>query len=65
MKASEIRDLTLEEMQQQLQDSEEELFNLRFQQSMNRLENADRIKRVRKDIARLKTIITEKEKDIR
>lgn len=65
MKASEIRDLTLEEMQQQLQDSEEELFNLRFQQSMNRLENADRIKGVRKDIARLKTIITEKEKDIR
>ncbi|MCF7859443.1 MAG: 50S ribosomal protein L29 [Candidatus Cloacimonetes bacterium] len=61
MKVEELRDLTNEEISQQLHDSQEELFNLRFQKSMNRLENAGKLKDIKKDIARMKTIIRERE----
>ncbi len=62
MKINELREMTEEELKLQLKDSQEEIFNLRFQQSMNRLENADRIKKVKRDIARIKTLITEFER---
>ena len=55
MKASEIRDMSYEEMAAQLQTLKEELFNLRFQLAANQLENTSRLKAVKKDIARVKT----------
>jgi len=61
MKISELRELTNEEINKKLQDSQEELFNLRFQKSMNRLENGNKLKDVKKDIARMKTLLTERE----
>ena len=61
MKISELRELTNEEIAKKLQDNQEELFNLRFQKSMNRLENGNKLKDVKKDIARMKTLLTERE----
>jgi len=61
MKISELRELTNEEIAKKLEDNQEELFNLRFQQSMNRLENGNKLKDVKKDIARMKTLLTERE----
>ena len=59
MKSAEIRLLSLEELNQKLTDLKAELFNLRFQHAINQLENPMRINHVRKDIARVKTIIKE------
>ena len=64
MKASEIRELTMEEINHKLDDLTEELFNLRFQKAKSLLENKHRIRMVKKDVARLKTIITEKENEV-
>ena len=50
------------ELAQELVDAKKELFNLRFQNATNQLDNTSRIKEVRKNIARIQTIITEKEK---
>ncbi len=61
MKALEIRDMTLAEMNQKVSDLKAELFNLRFQLAVNQLENPQRIKAVKRDIARLKTVIREQE----
>ena len=61
MKITDLREMTSDEISQKLHDSKEELFNLRFQQSMNRLENANKLKNVKKDIARMKTLLTERE----
>ena len=55
MKASEIRQMSVNEMNEQLTNLKEELFNLRFQLAVNQLENTARIKAVKKDIARIKT----------
>ncbi|MDE5764777.1 MAG: 50S ribosomal protein L29 [Ruminococcus sp.] len=55
MKASEIREMSVNEMNEQLTSLKEELFNLRFQLAVNQLENTARIKAVKKDIARIKT----------
>ncbi|NLY11704.1 MAG: 50S ribosomal protein L29 [Firmicutes bacterium] len=60
MKASEIRALSNEELQKKLDDLKEELFNLRFQSVTGQLDNPMRIKEVRKDIARVKTIMRER-----
>ena len=60
MKASELRDLTIEELASKLKDLKEELFNLRFQHAINQLENPHKIADVKKDIARVKTILNEK-----
>ncbi|MBF0329780.1 MAG: 50S ribosomal protein L29 [Nitrospirae bacterium] len=60
MKLSEIRMLTQEELQQKEADMRKELFNLRFQLSKGELQNNMRVKEVRKDIARILTVITEK-----
>ncbi len=61
MKASEVRDLSAEELESKLKDLKAELFNLRFQLTINQLDNPMRIKAVKKDIARVKTIIRENE----
>jgi len=55
MKASEIREMSYEEMAAQLQNLKEELFNLRFQLAANQLESTARLKAVKRDIARVKT----------
>ena len=59
MKASEIRALSPEEMQQKLVDLKHELFNLRFQHGVGQLENPSRMKATQKDIARINTVLTE------
>lgn len=61
MKISEIRDLSNQEIIDKIQDLKEELFNLRFQNAMNQLDNPKRITAVKKDIAKLKTILKEQE----
>ncbi len=61
MKASEVRGLSMKELNQKLSDLKAELFNLRFQNAINQLENPMRIRAVKSDIARIKTIITEKQ----
>ena len=59
MKASEIRDMNLDEMHSKVSDLKEELFNLRFQHEIGQLENPQRMKQTKKDIARAETIIKE------
>lgn len=59
MKAKEIRDLSADELKQKLADSEKELFNLRIQQASAQLEKPDRIRQVRRDIARIRTVLNE------
>lgn len=61
MKAKEIRDLTTSEIEEQIKSSKEELFNLRFQLATGQLEETARIRTVRKTIARLKTVVRERE----
>jgi len=59
MKASEIRDMTQDEMHSKISDLKEELFNLRFQHEIGQLENPQRMKQTKKDIARMETVIIE------
>jgi large subunit ribosomal protein L29 len=59
MKASEIRDMTAEEMRRKAADLKQELFNLRFQLEVGQLENKARIRQTKQDIARLMTVIRE------
>ncbi|MGN0502924.1 MAG: 50S ribosomal protein L29 [Ruminococcus sp.] len=61
MKASEIREMSVEELQTKLTELKEELFNLRFQLAVNQLENSSRIGAVKKDIARVSTILRQRE----
>lgn len=61
MKASEIKEMTLVELNNKLEDLRKELFNLRFQHAVNQLDNPMRIEAVKKDIARVKTFIREQE----
>ncbi len=61
MKAKEIREMSLVELNQKLSDLKAELFNLRFQLAVNQLDNPMRIKAVKKDIARINTVIRELE----
>ena len=61
MNAQEIRQNDMSELNKKLKDLKEELFNLRFQLAINQLENPMRIVAVKKDIARIKTIIRENE----
>ena len=60
MKASEIRELSLEELNVKLNDLKKDLFNLRFQNATNQLSNPKQITEVRRDIARVKTKKKEK-----
>lgn len=57
MKASEVRAMPVDELNEKLVDLKEELFNLRFQLAATQLENTARIKAVKKDIARVKTAL--------
>lgn len=61
MKAKELREMTTQELNNKLSDLKSELFNLRFQLATGQLDNPMRIKAVRKDIARVKTIMRERE----
>ena len=56
----ELKNKTVEELNQELVAAKKELFNLRFQNATNQLDNTARIKEVRKNIARIQTVITEK-----
>jgi large subunit ribosomal protein L29 len=62
VKASELKVMTVDELDQKEQDLRKELFNLRFQQATGEIENPMRIHTVKKDIARVLTIKTEKSK---
>ena len=59
MKATELREMTDVELAKQLKDLKAELFNLRFQLAVNQLDNPMRIKAVKKDIARIMTVLQE------
>ncbi|GAA4620715.1 50S ribosomal protein L29 [Saccharopolyspora hordei] len=59
--ASELRELSDEELVQRLKEAKEELFNLRFQMATGQLSNNRRLRTVRKDIARIYTIMRERE----
>ena len=61
MKATEIRELTVEELQEKLKALKEELFNLRCELAIKQLDNPMRIKAVKKDIARVLTVIREQQ----
>jgi large subunit ribosomal protein L29 len=61
MKASEIRELGSDEIRQKLDESTEELFNLRFQHATDQLENPMRMRDVKQNIARMKTVLRERE----
>ena len=61
MKAAEIRELTADELNTKLADLKAELFNLRFQLAINQLDNPMRISAVKKDMARVNTVIRENE----
>jgi len=56
-KASELRDQSFEEIEQRLAETKEELFNLRFQNATGQLDNYRQLRALRKDIARMKTIL--------
>ena len=61
MNIKEIRDMSNEELNKEVVSLKEELFNLRFQQATGQLENPARMREVKKTIARIKTVITERE----
>lgn len=65
MKAKELRDLSTEELEVKLAELKEELFNLRFQLATGQLENPMRVRAVRKDIARVKTLMQERVLEIK
>jgi len=62
MKAVELRELSTEEVKEKLSELEEELFNLRFQAKMGQLSNPLRMRIVKRDIARVKTVLNEQAK---
>ena len=61
MKIQDIRDLSTQELEDKIKDLKDELLNLRFQNATNQLDNPVRIASVKKDIARVKTVLKEKE----
>ena len=60
MKATEIREMNAEELNAKLKELKKELFNLRFQHAINQLDNPHKIQDVKRDIARVMTILNEK-----
>ena len=60
MKATELRDMTAEQLTAKLGELKEELFNLRFQLAINQLDNPHKITDVKRDIARVMTVLQEK-----
>ncbi|HHW03526.1 MAG TPA: 50S ribosomal protein L29 [Thermoanaerobacterales bacterium] len=63
MKVKQIRDLSDDELMQKIKDLKVELFNLRFQAATGQLDNPMRIREVRKTIARIKTVLTERQNE--
>ena len=61
MKVKDLKEKTVEELVQQLEDTQKELFNLRLQQATGQLENPSRIRDLRRTVARIKTLQCEKE----
>jgi large subunit ribosomal protein L29 len=61
MKAGELRSLSPDERRQKLVEMKQELFNLRFQHATGQLENPQRLKHIKRDVARVQTIIREEE----
>lgn len=61
LKANELREMNINDLNDALVNSKKELFNLRFQLATGQLENQMKIRSVRKDIARINTVITEKQ----
>ncbi|MCI5967169.1 MAG: 50S ribosomal protein L29 [Tenericutes bacterium] len=61
MKVKEIRELTTEQIVAKVKEAKEELFNLRFQQATGNLEKPSRIRELRHDVARCKTVLRERE----
>jgi large subunit ribosomal protein L29 len=61
LKPSDIRDLPLDDVERQLAETKQELFNLRFQNATGELDNYMRLKELRRDVARIHTIIRERE----
>ncbi|MCA9484524.1 MAG: 50S ribosomal protein L29 [Nitrospina sp.] len=62
MKPQEIRELSEKELEEKLEDSKEELFNLKFQLATGKIQNPGRIVHLRRDIARINTIINERKR---
>ena len=63
MKAVELREMSYTELVEQLGESKEELFNLRFQLATNQLDNTTRIRDIKRDIARIRTVMSKQEID--
>ena len=61
MKASEIRDLTVDEIHARIEGSQEEIFRLRFRSATQEIENPMLLRTLRRDIARLKTVLAERQ----
>ena len=61
MKANELKEMKVEDLQKKMAELNEELFNLRFQLHTGQLENTARVSAARKDIARIKTVLREKQ----
>ena len=61
MKVAEFRDLQVDELRQREKDMDDQLFRLRIQKSMGQLEAAHKLKLLRRDLARVKTVLREKE----
>ena len=64
MRAAELRELSVDELSQKERDLKEELFNLRFQRATGQLENLMRLTQVKRDIARVKTVLRQTEGEI-
>ncbi|HOW98830.1 MAG TPA: 50S ribosomal protein L29 [Kiritimatiellia bacterium] len=62
MKTSELKELTADELRQRLEESQQELFNLRVQQATGQMEKASRLKTLRRDIARVLTLLQQRQK---
>ena len=61
MKVEEVRDLGVDELKQREKDLDDQLFRLRIQKSMGQLDAANKLKTLRRDLARVKTVLREKE----
>jgi large subunit ribosomal protein L29 len=61
MKASDVRDLSVDEIRSKIAEAQEELFRLRFRSATQQIENPSLIKNLRRDVARMRTILRERE----
>ena len=61
MKVTEVRDLAVDDLRQREKDLDDQLFRLRIQKSMGQIEAAQKLKALRRDLARVKTVLREKE----